>query len=185
MRSRGLARATTKEIAKAAGCSEALLYKHFRDKSEIFLAVLKERAPSTFGTVLTGLNERAGQGSVQDTLQEVAQAALSFYHDTFVMVASIFSEPQLLAAHRTAVHARGAGPHYVVDAVAAYLAAELTLNRLRPDTDPHAAAALLLGACFQNAFLARFADTPLDEEKAERTAATLARILFEGVARAT
>lgn len=182
MRSRGLARATTKEIARAAGYSEAALYKHFRDKTEIFLAVLTERVPSTFGTVLAGLNGRAGQGSVQDTLQEVARAALSFYHDTFVMAASVFSEPQLLAAHRAAVHARGAGPHRVSDAVAAYLAAELTLGRLRAHTDPRAAAALLLGACFQHAFLARFADTPLEDEAADRSAAAFARTLFAGLA---
>jgi len=182
MRSRGLARATTKEIAKAAGYSEALLYKHFGDKTEIFLAVLTERVPSTFGTVLAGLSGRAGQGSVQNTLQEVARAALSFYHDTFVMAASVFSQPQLLAAHRASVHAHGTGPHHVNDVVAAYLAAELTLDRLHPDTDPHAAAGLLLGACFQHAFLARFADTPLDRESADRTAATLARTLFTGLA---
>ncbi|MFJ2441092.1 MULTISPECIES: TetR family transcriptional regulator [unclassified Streptomyces] len=30
----GLTRTTTKEIARAVGCSEAALYKHFRDKKE-------------------------------------------------------------------------------------------------------------------------------------------------------
>jgi len=43
MREKGLARATTKEIARTAGYSEALLYKHFADKQEIYLAVLHER----------------------------------------------------------------------------------------------------------------------------------------------
>ncbi|MFF5422601.1 TetR/AcrR family transcriptional regulator, partial [Streptomyces misionensis] len=41
----GLARATTKEIARAAGCSEAALYKHFASKEELFVTVLKERLP--------------------------------------------------------------------------------------------------------------------------------------------
>jgi AcrR family transcriptional regulator len=35
MRSRGLARASTKEIARAAGVSEALLYKLFADKTDL------------------------------------------------------------------------------------------------------------------------------------------------------
>ena len=39
MRTKGLARATTKEIAKAAGFSEAAPYKHFADKTELFLVV--------------------------------------------------------------------------------------------------------------------------------------------------
>jgi AefR-like transcriptional repressor, C-terminal domain len=97
------------------------------------------------------------------------------------MAASVFSEPQLLSAHRAAVHARGAGPHHISETVAAYLASEVNLGRLRADADPHAAAALLLGACFQHAFLGRFADTPLDDEVAERTAATLAHTLFSGL----
>ncbi len=46
MRTRGFARTTTKEIARAAGYSEATLYKHFQDKTDLFLAVLKERLPT-------------------------------------------------------------------------------------------------------------------------------------------
>jgi hypothetical protein len=132
--------------------------------------------------VLATLGQRAGEGSVQDTLQEVARAALSFYHETFVMAASVFSEPQLLAAHRAAVHERDRGPRHVNDVVANYLAAEQDLGRLRADADPRAGAALLLGACFQHAFLSRFDDTPLDDEAAQRVAADLARTLFSGLA---
>jgi AcrR family transcriptional regulator len=180
MRTRGLARTTTKEIAKAAGYSEAALYKHFRDKTEIFLAVLAERVPSTLGSVLADLVERAGDGSVENTLHELARAALDFYQETFVMAASVFSEPQLLAAHRAAVYERDAGPHRITGAVSDYLAAEQDLGRIRPDAEPQAAAALLVGACFQHAFLSRFAETPMDD--AERTAAGLVRTLFSGLA---
>lgn len=45
MLSVGLAKATTKEIAKAAGCSEAALYKYFASKEELFISVLAERLP--------------------------------------------------------------------------------------------------------------------------------------------
>jgi AcrR family transcriptional regulator len=181
MRTRGMARATTKEIAKAAGYSEAALYKHFRDKTEIFLAVLAERVPSSLGSMLANLRERSGKESVQDTLQELAREALGFYYETFVMAASVFSEPQLLAAHRAEVRQRDAGPHHVSDVVANYIAAEQDLGRIRANVDPRAAADLLLGACFQHAFLSRFADTTLDDEAAERIAAGLAQTLFSGL----
>jgi len=181
MRTRGMARATTKEIAKAAGYSEAALYKHFRDKTEIFLAVLAERVPSSLGSMLANLGERSGKESVQDTLQELAREALGFYYETFVMAASVFSEPQLLAAHRAEVRQRDAGPHHVSDVVANYIAAEQDLGRIRANVDPRAAADLLLGACFQHAFLSRFADTTLDDEAAERIAAGLAQTLFSGL----
>src|ERR1700733_13336135 len=55
MRTRGFARTTTKEIARAAGYSEATLYKHFLDKTDLFLAVLKERLPS-LGSTLSALS---------------------------------------------------------------------------------------------------------------------------------
>ena len=55
MRTLGFARTTTKEIARAAGYSEATLYKHFQDKTDLFLAVLKERLPS-LGSTLSALS---------------------------------------------------------------------------------------------------------------------------------
>ena len=181
MRTRGLARATTKEIAKEAGFSEAALYKHFRDKTDLFLAVLSERAPNTLASVLAGLPQRLGQGTLRDTLDEVARAAIAFYRQNFPMAASLFSEPQLLAAHREALRARNAGPAHVGNAVAGYLAAEQQLGRVRPDADPQAAAALLLGACLQHAFLDHFTDQPPTEEATNHFAAALAHTLMEGL----
>ena len=181
MRTRGLARATTKEIAKASGYSEAALYKHFRDKTDLFLAVLTERMPSTLGTVLADLNQRVGQGSVRETLEELARAALAFYQQGFPMAASLFAEPDLLAAHRAALRERGAGPHHVGNAVAHYLAAEQDLGRIHPDADPRAAAALLLGACLQHAFLGSFTDTSVDDVSADRVARQLTRTLIGGL----
>ena len=39
MHTLGLARTTTREIAQAAGLSEAALYRHFEDKAELFLSI--------------------------------------------------------------------------------------------------------------------------------------------------
>ncbi|MGH3735306.1 MAG: TetR/AcrR family transcriptional regulator [Micromonosporaceae bacterium] len=153
LRARGLARATTKEIAKAAGLSEAALYKHFRDKTALFLAVLGERGPTNLGPVLARLPERVGHHAVTDVLVEVAVAATDFYEQGFPMAASLFSEPSLLDAHRSALRARGAGPQLVGRALSDYLTAEQRLGRVGARVDPAAAASLLLGACLERAFL--------------------------------
>jgi AcrR family transcriptional regulator len=160
MRTRGLARATTKEIAKEAGYSEAALYKHFRDKTDLFLGVLKERVPSSLSAVLAGLGERAGRGLLRQTLEQVAAEAIDFYAETFPIAASLFSEPTLLAAHRNSLREKNLGPHVVRDELAAYLAAEQRAGAINPEADPEAAAALLLGACLQNAFFANFTEAP-------------------------
>jgi AcrR family transcriptional regulator len=183
MRTRGLARATTKEIAREAGFSEAALYKHFEDKTALFVAVLLERLPSRLGRGLDELPARAGTADVEEVLAEVAADALAFYRETFPMGASLFSEPAVLAAHRAALGRLGAGPHVVVDAVAAYLAAERDADRVAGAVDPRAAALLLLGACQMTAFLESFTgpapgDDPADDAA---TAAGLARAAVHGV----
>ncbi|MDQ4503125.1 helix-turn-helix domain-containing protein [Sinomonas sp. ASV322] len=158
MRTKGLARATTKEIARESGFSEAALYKHFRDKTDLFLAVLRERTPGHLPELLANLVETRGRGDLRANLVKVARTAIEFYGETFPMAASIFSEPALLAAHREALIGRGAGPQHVRDALARYLADEKADGALAADADPEAAAALLLGACFMQAFLGNFTD---------------------------
>jgi AcrR family transcriptional regulator len=180
MRSKGLARSTTKEIAREAGYSEGAIYKHFESKEELFICVLTERLPSFVG-ILGELPRRAGQEALGGVLGEVASAALAFYGESFPMSASIFSEPGLLARHREEIHKRGAGPQKANEALAAYLEDERKLGRVREDADPEAAAAMLLGACFQRAFFKSFSgesDIPVQEEGfVENIVRTLVRSL--------
>src|SRR3954466_2115432 len=99
MRTMGFARTTTKEIARAAGYSEATLYKQFTDKTDLFLAVLRERMPS-FVPLLGRLVEHAGEADLAGNLAEVAAAAYAFYAANFPVLGGIFAEPAILAAHR-------------------------------------------------------------------------------------
>ncbi|MET8628340.1 helix-turn-helix domain-containing protein [Kitasatospora sp. NPDC004669] len=149
----GLVRATTKQIAREAGCSEAALYKHFRDKEEIFVRVLRERAPRLAAAVAE-LPERAGQGTVREHLEAVVVVAVPFYRQSFPMAGGLLASPELLAAHRRKLDK--AGPHHVSSHLADYLRAEQQLGRVAADVDPDAAAMLLIGACFHRAFLEVF-----------------------------
>jgi AcrR family transcriptional regulator len=155
IRERGLARATTKEIAKAAGLSEAALYKHFSDKSEIFLGVLQERSPG-FRPLREALTVRPGSATVIDNLTAIAAAASAFYGENFPLLGSIFAEPAIFNEHRHRMRQLGAGPHKVNETLVGYLQAERDLGRIRAEADIDTAAALLLGACFQQAFLTHF-----------------------------
>ena len=175
MRTRGFARTTTKEIARAAGYSEATLYKHFQDKTDLFLAVLKERLPRP--PVLAD-----GQGTLQDRLAATARGAIAFYEASFPISASVFSEPDLLAAHHAAVTRQGAGPQYPLEALARYLRLEQEQGRIPAGADCAAAASLLLGSCFQYAFLRCFAQLAPDPEAAAAHAAGIAATLLAGLA---
>jgi AcrR family transcriptional regulator len=181
MRTRGMANATTKEIAKAAGFSEATLYKHFRDKEEIFVDVLKERLPAVMPLV-DRLAENAGQGSLRDALVEIGRGAIAFYFESFPIAASVFSERRLLAQHRSVLASRGAGPQRAGEALTRYLRTEQEHGRVSPTAHPQAAAAMLLGACLQYAFLACFAGRPLEPAAVESYVDGVVDTLLDGLA---
>ncbi|MGW9206793.1 TetR/AcrR family transcriptional regulator [Embleya sp. NPDC055664] len=202
MRTLGLARTTTKEIARAAGCSEAALYKHFTGKEELFVAVLQERLPplgpllaqlsgeaSESGetgesavSAVSGAGADAGGGDVERRLAAIVRRAVEFYEESMPIASSLFAEPALLHRHREALRGIGAGPQVPLRMLADYLAVERDRGRIAPEADPHAAAALLLGACYQRAFLRHFMGVEDGPPVAEFAAST-ARTLMRGIAR--
>lgn len=164
MRVRGLAHTTTKQIARAAGYSEATLYKTFADKVDLFLCVLAERLPRV-DLVSGDLADRVGHGTVADTLRRTGEQVLAFYAASFPISASVFADASLLVRYRDGVLARGRGPATVNHAVADYLRAEQRAGRIAPDARPDALAAALVGGCFQRAFLQAFTGEVATEEQ--------------------
>ncbi|MGW3286992.1 TetR/AcrR family transcriptional regulator [Streptomyces sp. NPDC001002] len=175
----GLARTTTKEIAKAADCSEAALYKYFDSKEDLFIRVLTERLPQ-LTPLLSSLAAEPGRGTLTENLTEIARQAALFYEQSFPIAASLYAETQLKRRHDDAMRDIGAGPHRPIEGLDAYLRAEQAAGRVRPDADTFAAASLLLGACAQRAFAyeatAQGVRPPVDE-----FAARLARTLLAGI----
>jgi AcrR family transcriptional regulator len=191
MRTIGLARATTKEIARAANCSEAALYKHFAGKEEIFVHVLKERLPplsplldelkAAPPTGPRGAGPAPGNERIEQNLIEIARRAARFYERSFPIAASLFAEPTLLHRHDEAMRSLGTGPHKPVEALAGYLRAEREAGRIRADADPEAAAALLLGACNQRAILLSIGGGAEAAQSLEDFAAGIVRTLLAGI----
>ncbi|MFD1546753.1 TetR/AcrR family transcriptional regulator [Nonomuraea guangzhouensis] len=153
----GLAGATTKRIASQAGCSEALLYKHFPGKEALLLAVLLERLPA-LAPALAALRERLGEGDLAGNLTEFALAAVDFYGRAAGIASGMISDPSLLSTFRDMLAKGATGPHLPIEVLAEVLRAEQRLGRLDGAIDAGAAASLLMGACFHRAHLAFFTD---------------------------
>src|SRR5207237_6078725 len=128
MHNLGLKRATTREIAQAAGLSEAALYRYFADKAELMMCVIAERLPQLIA-LLTDLPGRAGQRTVRANLEEVARTALPFYDETLPLAASLFAEPELLARRQEEMRAKNSGPHRSAEMLASYIRNEQKLGR--------------------------------------------------------
>ena len=158
VRERGLGRATTKEIARAAGCSEAALYKHYKDKSDLVLAMITSR-PGGLRQHLTDLPAQAGEQSLEQTLTALAECAVDYFTHAMPLGNALFADPELLEQYRRRMIELGVGPRRPMRMFATFLRKEQAAGRVSESADPEAVAAFLLGACFYRSFL----DTLLGE----------------------
>jgi AcrR family transcriptional regulator len=155
LNSHGLAGATTRQIAHAAGLTEAALYRHFAGRDDLLGCVFAERMPQ-FIEVIMDLPNQVGQGTVGETLERVARVGLRYYAEVLPMLAPLFADPSLLARQQLLMQRTRRGPHLAIEGLGAYLRAEQEAGRVAVDVNPEAAARLLLGACFQHGFFRKF-----------------------------
>lgn len=153
MRSKGYAAATTREIARVAACSEALLYKNFPDKQGIFAAVLAERMPE-----LADPLDLVGRDTVPRNLATLVSGLIDFYVQSLPIATSILGTPSLREAERASAERRGGGIDVPARSVERYLHAEVDAGRIPGDVDVTVAARTLTGAALFEAFRAVFAD---------------------------
>jgi AcrR family transcriptional regulator len=144
----GYAHASTRAIARAAGVAEGTIYRHFPDKASLFFAtILESNAPIV--AWVTTLPARAGDGTVEGNLTEAAVRLAGLRDQIIPLELAVAADPELAAQRRKAMAAAGSSlPPGPPEAVAAYLAAEQRLGRVRADLDPGEAATLLLGVLF-------------------------------------
>lgn len=164
IRGNGLAHATTRRIATKAGCSEGTIYRHFKNKEEVFLAVLVERVPRLL-IAMQIVSEKAGKGDVRRGLAQVLRSALEFYDVTIPMTAALFAEPRLLARQQEWMRDSNVGLHPVTQ-LAQYVAREQAASRFSSEAVPESVASELLGACYLRAYSKQFTDvSPLSDRK--------------------
>ena len=162
---KGLARVTTKEIARETGLSEGALYRHFEHKEEVLFAVLTKHLPTFLETFKTHV---AGTGSVSENLEAIALAAIQYYEQLIPMGASFFADTKLLAHYHATIRQVNAGPQRFFEVVAAYITEEQALGRIEKHVSALNIAIQLLGPCFQYEFLRQFTgDQPFGQTNRE------------------
>jgi AcrR family transcriptional regulator len=144
----GYAHASTRAIAQAAGVAEGTIYRHFPDKASLFFAaILESNAPVV--EAVAALPARAGTSTVEANLIDAAIRLTSLRDQIMPLELAIAGDPELAAQRRRAVAAADTTlPPGPPEALAAYLAAEQRLGRVRADLDHREAAVIFLAVLF-------------------------------------
>ena len=185
LRTGGLAAVTTQAVARETGLAEGTLYRHFEGRDDLVASTIRERLPVDFDKLLEDLIGRAGQGDVETNLREFITNAIPFFGVIAPFVGMLAAHPPLAARHFELLRGCGRGPRHSHEQVATYFREEQRLGRVQSDIDAKAAAALVLGMCFERKLMAElFGEDPTgltDEELPSQVAAILTRGLNECV----
>jgi AcrR family transcriptional regulator len=142
---RNVAAITTRDIARAAGVSDGVLYNYFADKDELLVAGIVRR----FGTVagrVGGDLPAPGAGTVEDNLVTFTKALFDLSRDSFPMIAGLATRPELFTRVVGEIHRPGQGILPFLDRIGEYLVEEQKLGRVARDADLMGAMMLLTGS---------------------------------------
>jgi AcrR family transcriptional regulator len=156
---RGLARLTTREVAKRASVSEASVFYHFGDKIGLLQAVILaglEPLKALDPNIITG---NSGQPPAE-TLLQIATALESFFDHVLPVLEAVQADADLRAGFAERLREENLGPHRGVRLLSEHLASMVDLGQVRADADSEAAALLLVGACFLRAWLRHLSGPP-------------------------
>jgi AcrR family transcriptional regulator len=135
---------TTRDIARAAGLSDGVLYNYFADKHDLVVAALVKRVDAQLAAFRAAL-PKPGEGGVEEGLVAYAQATLDVATAMMPTIVGLMSEPDLLHRFLAEIHDKEYGIHREYERIVAYLEAEQGLGRLG-EFDVEAAVTALVGS---------------------------------------
>ncbi|MCU1643100.1 MAG: putative transcriptional regulator, TetR family [Nocardia sp.] len=144
----GVARLSTKEVAKRAGVAESSIFYHFNDRMGLLQAVIQHQL-RPLKDLLADRTDSPATDLREDLLALLATLE-EFFVAAIPVMAAVESDADLRATYQQRSRDLDLGPHRAVEAVVAQLA-----HHAAPDTDLHPAALLLVGAAHQRALQRR------------------------------
>ncbi len=167
--------ASIRDIARAAGVTEALLYHYFRNKEHLFEEVLKARS---FAPVLRRVLDEAGEAHPAEVLQRVLSEFLDMMYDNAAMarmfIVEFIRHPVCHKYFRAMVEDNTAN-------LTRYIQQQQQRGIFRVDVDAESVAGMLLGTAFSLFFA--WGDAPERQwrERRERFLCNSVPLVLEGI----
>ena len=152
---------TSRDIARAAGLSDGVLYNYFTDKSELLVTGLLRRLEDLLEKYVASLPV-AGAGSAEDGVDDLVRRTHELQVAVLPMLANLVGDPPLLHRFMAEIHRPPLGGDMFTRPIADHLAAEQRLGRLG-SFDPAAAADLLVGAVLMQGLIDVLGQRPEDD----------------------
>ncbi len=181
IREHGLPGATTREIARVAGCAEGSIYVHFEDKIDLVIAVVVEREP--YFAELLELPARAGEGTVETNLVPWVEELVHLIRDNQPIFFALMSDRNVFDRFKARVRERQTGLVAVFKAASDYVRAEQELGRVDAGAQPEIVATILIGAARDHTFTRALAGiaTPSADGFAQELVGTVVHGIAPGV----
>jgi AcrR family transcriptional regulator len=149
LREKGVAKLTTREVARRAGVSEGSIFYHFTDRPGLLTATFEH----TLGPLHLGPPVDSGEVDLRAFLLESAQQIEDFLEDGLVVLMAAQADLELQERLGAFMRENDYGPHRGVASIGADLAKRQAAGAIRADVDPHVIASMLINDAFQRAAL--------------------------------
>lgn len=179
LQTRGLARLTTRAIAREAKVAEGLIYHHFKDKAELIFEVVEARVRETKNH-LKNLPLEVGKSSLLKNLEGILFSVYHVHYEITPIINSIFADQKLRVRLQEIVKERNMGPQYAIEGLEVYLAAEQRLGRLSDAVATGVLAKCLWMISIQSAMLDRWMGNESDENHVRREIRAYVQTLMTG-----
>ncbi|GEM_PF-189642 len=181
LQTHGLARLTTREIARKAKVAEGLIYHHFKDKAELIHSAIESRFSET-ENLLQNLPLQVGTRTLPEILEDVMVSVYRAHYEMVLIVCSIFADHQLRVRMQEIMKERDMGPQHAIEGLSVFLAAEQRLGRLSDAVDPQAAAKCLWMISIQSAMSDRLTGSEPAANQVRREIRGYVQTLMTGLA---
>jgi AcrR family transcriptional regulator len=180
LQTHGLARLTTREIAREAKVAEGLIYHHFKDKAELIFEVVETRVRET-KNIMQNLPLEVGKSTLLKNLEDVLLSVYHAHYEITPIINSIFADQKLRDRLQEIVKERNMGPHYAIEGLDVYLAAEQRLGRVSDTVDTWVLAKCLWMISIQSAMLDRWMGNENDMKRIRQEIHDYVKTMMTGI----